>query len=345
MRHRLSFGRKPPLTVSCVKSTMSEETDTHAEPTPWSTVTARSRRTSGATRAALAELADLLDALGGLIADHEAVGGVEFRDPTTFDGPERAELVTYTTPEARDEVETRVCKLVQDLGIAEQVEVSSETHTDDSWRDGWKAFYRPLRYGDGALLVRPSWIARDPDDPEHEIVLDPGRAFGTGQHETTHLCLEAIVDLRERGAMTPSRILDLGCGSGILLLGAARLWPDAGDLVAIDVDPEAVATTEENAALNDLSSRVQAAAGDVHHRVASAPFDLVLANIRPEVLVPQAAAITGRLADHADARLVLSGILDVERDRVLHAYLAQGLELVGEPRAQGEWVALTMARP
>ena len=165
---------------------MSEETDTHAEPTPWSTVTARSRRTSGATRAALAELADMLDALGGLIADHEAVGGVEFRDPTTFDGPERAELVTYTTPEARDEVETRVCKLVQDLGIAEQVEVSSETHTDDSWRDGWKAFYRPLRYGDGALLVRPSWIAREPGDPEREIVLDPGRAFGTGLRHKPH---------------------------------------------------------------------------------------------------------------------------------------------------------------
>ena len=100
--------------------------------------------------------------------------------------------------------------------------------------------FRPLRFasadGSRTLLLRPSWIDRRPGDPTLELILDPGRAFGTGQHETTRLCVDALVDL-SRGT-APRSVLDLGCGSGILALAAARLFPTAR-IAAVDNDPEA----------------------------------------------------------------------------------------------------------
>ncbi len=300
----------------------------------WSTITLR-LPPGPIERAALASATDALESLGALMAESPDVGGVELRDPDTFGHVERPELVLYTTPEAAGGLRAQAESLARGLGLDPRIAV--EQHEGDDWRDVWKRYYRPLVFGEGALLVRPSWIERRDEDPELEILIDPGRAFGTGLHETTQLCLEHLTAAWSDG-LRPSTVLDLGCGSGILGLAAARLFPDAR-ITAMDLDPEATATTEENAELNQLTHRLDVRTGTVDELDAG-PWDLVVANIRPEVLVPAAAEIARRSARD----LVLSGILEEELERVEAAYLALGGWATRERRAQHGWRALYLQR-
>lgn len=302
---------------------------------------------------------DRLDEVAAALASAPAVGGVE-QDPAAR---ERPELRVYTTPAALDDVIARAQAWAERFGL--RVTVTGELRTDDDWRDAWKEFYRPILLGrmdnasgaesngddattrteagrDALLLLRPSWIPRNHSDPELEVVLDPGRAFGTGLHETTRLCLDRLCDLAARG-WAPARVLDLGCGSGILALCAARLFPRA-HVVAIDDDPEATDTTRENAAINGLSLEI--VTGDLPNLVSGAArdsFDLVLANIRAETLVPRAHAIFART--RAGGLAALSGVLADERDDVERAYVDAGFELLTPARALDTWCAIDLRRP
>lgn len=174
------------------------------------------------------------------------------------------------------------------------------------------------------------------------LEVEAGLAFGSGEHATTQACLAAIDRLartRRRG-----RVLDLGCGSGILAMAAARAWP-AARVLAADVDPVAVRVAAENAALNGLAGRVRLVVADgFRHGLIrrAAPFDLVLANILADPLVELAPALARSLAPGGSA--VLSGLLDRQAAVVTVAYLAQGLR----PRGRidhGPWVGLTFERP
>jgi ribosomal protein L11 methyltransferase len=294
------------------------------------------------TRAYLADQADRLDELGAMLVLEGSVGGVETRDPTTFgNDSERAELWVYTTPAAVDTVVHRARELATTMGL--RLRFDTQVREDDDWRDAWKQFYAPMVLGQRALLVRPSWIERREDDPTCELILDPGRAFGTGLHATTRLCLDRVCALFEAG-VKPSSVLDLGCGSGILALAAARLVVQATRIVAADVDPEATATTAENAAHNALTDRVDVITGGLDAVPEGESFDLVLANIRPEVLVPVAPSLAQRL--RADARLTISGILDEESDAVLEHYRAAGYVLDerdgGGRRTLESWTAFDL---
>lgn len=298
---------------------------------------------ASATREAWAATLDLLEECGALLAATDGVGGVELRDPRTIDGPQQPELVVYTTPEALDDVAERVRATLDAFGLGGG-HVVATVRTDDDWRDNWKQFYTPITLGDGALLLRPSWIPRAPGDPVREIVLDPGRAFGTGLHETTQLCLDRICTLARAGA-APGAILDLGCGSGILALAAARLFEDTARIVAIDEDPEATATTIENADSNGLELRLVVSTGDVQD--ATGPFDLVLANIRAHTLVERASAIFAVTAD--GGKVVLSGVLVDELESVESEFVRAGFRrdasVVDWPRRKDIWVALDLERP
>ncbi len=298
------------------------------------------------TRDAWSETLDLLDEVGALLAASDGVGGVELRDPRTIDGPERPELLVYTTPDALHAVAERVHGTIGAFGLGDDAEIDARVRTDDDWRDTWKKFYQPMILGDGALLLRPSWIPRTPQDPAREIVLDPGRAFGTGLHETTQLCIDQIC-ARWAGGAAPGRILDLGCGSGILALCAARLFDGAAAVVAVDDDPEATATTQENAESNGLHGRLDVRTGDVDVAAPLGPYDLVLANIRAHTLSPRASAIFACTAP--GGRVVLSGVLVEEQDDVEAAFVAAGFvrdpEVVPWPRARNIWVALDLERP
>ena len=318
--------------------------------TTWATVRLVVRG-CGAEREQVLEAIDRLEGVAMRLADHDEVGGVETRDPCTIaEGPdfravEVPELIAYTTPADRSRVEGLALGLAREHGL--EVEVESADHEGDDWRDAWKRYYRPLRFvsadGSRSLLIRPSWIARTDDDPQAELVLDPGRAFGTGLHESTRLCLQALVELAATQRLAPRSLIDLGCGSGILGLAALRLFPELEHVLLVDHDPEATETARENAALNDLAERIETrevllGEGDTR-RMLDGPHALVLGNIRPSVLIPCAADILDLLAPGGTA--VLSGILIEEGDEVRAAY--PSLRETSRPR-ENDWVALVLER-
>jgi ribosomal protein L11 methyltransferase len=259
--------------------------------------------------------------------------GVEERDATTLTRGADAGVVTLVAS-FPDERAAR--SAVSALGGASLRALGAraprlEWVVGDDWRDAWKAHFRPTRVGD-RLVIKPSWEAHAPGPGEVVLEIDPGRAFGTGTHETTRLVL-AEVDRRVRGG---ERVLDVGAGSGILavaavLLGAARAR-------CVDEDADTVAVVRETAARNRVASRVRASATPVQ-RLRGA-YDLVLANIEARVLIPLAAPIAARLAPRGT--LVLSGILAGQEDDVARAYAPLVVEAA--PRL-GEWVALVLSRP
>lgn len=283
---------------------------------PWATLTL-TIDPSRASAAAWAADLDALDALAGLAAGLAGVEGTERRDPSTFGAPARVELVVYAAVADAPALEPQLLRLADDLGL--RVHLRVEVH-DEDYRDAWKAFYTAQVFGDppGGLLVRPSWIPRAPGQPEAEIVLDPGRAFGTGLHASTRLCLRWICAVPHPDPGT--QILDLGCGSGILGVAAARLW--GCPTLFVDFDPESTDTAQENAELNDLARLTRTLTGELSDVPAAERFSRILANIRPSVLLPIAQGLVARLAP--DGRAVLSGILSEEGPEVLEAYRAVG---------------------
>jgi ribosomal protein L11 methyltransferase len=173
------------------------------------------------------------------------------------------------------------------------------------------------------------------------IRIEAGMAFGTGHHETTSLCLGAMSDLAKRRRFF--NVLDLGCGTGLLAIGAAKLW--RRKIVASDIDPVAIEITRENAAANGESTLVQALVADgLDHPAltANAPYDLLIANILAEPLTRLAPAIARALA--RGGVLILSGLLHYQENLVLSFYRPQGLVLRKIHR-DGPWSALVLERP
>jgi ribosomal protein L11 methyltransferase len=200
------------------------------------------------------------------------------------------------------------------------------------WIEAFRAHFHPVRLG--RFQVVPSWLEPAPDAP-WTLSIDPGLAFGTGLHPTTRLCLLGLDELLAAGAV--ESVLDLGCGTGVLALGAARAGVPR--VLAVDCDPEACRVTHENLALNGLAGRVEVLEGQA--RDAPGSFQVVLANILSGVLMAQAGQIVARL--EAGGALLLSGILAEERAEVLAAYLAQGCRPRAERLLDG-WALLCLER-
>ncbi len=217
---------------------------------------------------------------------------------------------------------------------------------DQDWRDSYKAHFKAWRCG--RLHWVPVWergtYAVFPGDVV--IWLDPGLAFGTGNHETTRLCCERLVAFAQCGirnaecGIDQMRVLDAGCGSGILALSAARLG--FGTVAGFDNDPEAVRVSRENAALNGLAEAVEFFTGDLVSGLAGRQAELVLANIQADVLMRFAPELLGAVA--LGGELVLSGILAMELERVRAVFAAAAPGWVVESRTLGEWSDLRLAR-
>jgi ribosomal protein L11 methyltransferase len=201
----------------------------------------------------------------------------------------------------------------------------------DDWLDAWKQHFRPVRIGQ-RLVVEPSWDRATPWPGEVVLTLDPGRAFGTGAHETTRLVLREL-DRRVRGG---ERVLDVGCGSGILSIASILLG--ARTARAIDTDETVLAVVRENAAQNRVAHRVRASATPIER--VRGEYDLVVANIEAGVLIPMARVLAKRLA--RGGVLVLSGLLRGQETEIGEAFAPLRTLLCA---VDGEWVALTMAHP
>jgi ribosomal protein L11 methyltransferase len=220
---------------------------------------------------------------------------------------------------------------------------------DEDWAESWKAHYHPLVIGT-RIVIKPSWCEWDASAGQIVVELDPGMAFGTGLHPSTQLCLIGLEDHAAPG----QRVLDLGAGSGILSIAAARLG--VGQVLALDIDPLSIESTTRNAAANGTAETIRVALGSLPPRdarddhvaaqardMAPAGFDLMLVNILAEVI----ADLLGRgLADWlaAGGVMITAGIIAERQELVRHALAVAGLEVI-DRREQGDWVSLIARKP
>ena len=211
---------------------------------------------------------------------------------------------------------------------------------DQNWMEAWKQHYKPILIGQ-RLLILPAWM-ESPEPERVAIKIDPGMAFGTGTHPTTQLCLELMEKSFVKGQT--SKVIDVGCGSGILSIAAIKLG--AEHVVAVDIDPESIVNSRENADVNGVGDELMLGVGSVQDVLAgqfafkSAP--LVVANILAPVIVRLFnAGMADLIAEHG--AIILSGILFEQEQSVIEAGQAKGLRLI-ERRQSGDWVALTLSR-
>lgn len=217
---------------------------------------------------------------------------------------------------------------------------------DADWRESYKAHFRAWQFG--RLHWVPVWERAAFRLPPGEAVLwlDPGLAFGTGNHETTRLCIERLVAIDEqigtRGWQRAQvRVIDAGCGSGILALSAALLG--YRHVLGFDNDPEAVRISEENAAVNGLTGKVQFLTGDLVSGLAGREAEIVMANIQSDVLIRFARELLGAIVPGGS--LILSGILAGENAGVRAAFEAQAAGWTVNARLMGEWSDVLLERP
>lgn len=226
---------------------------------------------------------------------------------------------------------------LQAFGLRPIGELRTRTVAEADWAGAWKAHFPVMRIGN-RLVIKPTWRRHRSTPGDVIIALDPGMAFGTGLHPTTRLCLAALERSAERGELPGARVLDVGCGSGILAIAAARLG--AADILGVDIDPIAIEATDANARRNRLVRVIRSRVGSLPS--GEPAHDLVLANLIASVLIALAADL------HAELRpggvVLASGIfMDREAD-VVAAFRAVGLDIF-ERTVEGDWVALAARRP
>jgi ribosomal protein L11 methyltransferase len=215
-------------------------------------------------------------------------------------------------------------------------ELSVETRCEEDWANAWKEHYRPVRVG-RKVVVRPPWQNYQPNDGEVVIELDPGMAFGTGTHPSTRLCLLGLED-----ELRPDdRVLDVGTGSGILAIAAAKLGAIAVD--AVDIEPVAVRSARENAARNGVADLIHVREGTAGPDQAfPGQYDLVLANIIARILIEIADGVAA--AVKPGGTLVLAGIIESREPAVRRAYEQRGLRFDRRDQME-DWVSLIFRRP
>ena len=213
---------------------------------------------------------------------------------------------------------------------------------DKDWINNWKEFFHPFRLEDN-IVIQPTWT-ENADIKKEDIVvyIDPGTAFGTGSHETTRLCISGLKRYVRAGAGLS--VLDLGCGSGILSIIAAKLG--AGKIYGVDIDELAVAASRENMERNGVKSdRYEISRGDVigdkdfaDNIAKTGSFDIVIANILADVIIPLSSVVKSFLKK--DGVFISSGIIQEKEEAVRAALLANGFEILFTDRL-GEWVSFT----
>ena len=207
--------------------------------------------------------------------------------------------------------------------------IDQERVKDEDWAEEWKKYYKPFRIGTH-LVVKPTWEAYTAQPDDIVIELDPGMAFGTGTHETTNMCMQLL----EKHLKDGMRVMDVGTGSGILAIAAAKLG--ANNILAIDIDPDAVKVAIENVALNGAEEQVRVVVGDLCKSEAM-PCELAVANIVADAICMLAGPMTRHL--EKDGLLICSGIIREKEQQVMDAAIEAGYKL-HDRIEKGEWVAL-----
>jgi ribosomal protein L11 methyltransferase len=225
---------------------------------------------------------------------------------------------------------------LQAFGLRPIGELSTRTVHEADWAEAWKAYFPVLRVA-RRLVIRPTWLTFDGSGDEVVLDLDPGMAFGTGLHPTTRLCLAALESVADQGIVHGSRVLDVGCGSGILSIAAAKLGAER--VLGLDIDPIAIEATQANTATNGLAGRIAARAGSLPS--GEPPFDVVVANLIGSVLVALAEGLRDEL--RPGGTLVASGIFEDRETEVREALDRVGFRVTARS-VEGDWIALEAVR-
>lgn len=221
-----------------------------------------------------------------------------------------------------------------------KLEIELKNIAEEDWANNWRKFFKPLTVGD-KLLIKPSWERADADETRKILEIDPASSFGTGQHDTTQLCLENIEYYIKDGV----RLLDLGCGSGIL--GIAGMLLGAKWLTAVDVDGNAVKTTCDNILKNNISKdNIETFCGDITTDSAlrdkiGGDFDVVVANIVSDVLISMSRYFKEFLSD--DGVLIVSGIIKQRKYEVIKEIEKYGFKS-DRVKESEEWVCVSFSQ-
>lgn len=304
---------------------------------------------------------EAVESISELLAQHGYNGGVVIDQPIipgadgpeyTFDTSRPVTMRTYLPLDAQaEETRQRVEQALWHFGQMRAVgPLRVRPLEEEDWANAWKQHYTIQRIGQRTVIV-PSWLEYEPLPGDLVLRLDPGMAFGTGLHPTTQLC----VGFLEQHIQPNDQVLDLGCGSGILAIAAARL---GAHVLALDTDPIAVTATQENVERNQVGGQVRSAVGSLGAGVQMghwlgwqakpeqpaanqpeqpASFDLIVANIIARVLAALAPDMAGAL--RPGGVLISSGIIAEREPEVSVAFAAAGLVQL-ERRQEGDWVAL-----
>ncbi len=212
-------------------------------------------------------------------------------------------------------------------------EIKTEIIDDQDWATSWKRFFTPVEIVPG-LIIKPSWEEYQAAGNEKIIEMDPGQAFGTGQHESTRMALSLLKTCLS--GQPAARVLDVGTGTGILAMAAVLFGSDS--VVALDNDPEAVRVAGENVATNGLAENISVGITDLAD--VPGPFSLIVANIVHDVLVEMAPQLKALLSP--GGRVILAGILSGEQEEnIIQMYAKLGLQLQASEH-NGEWAALLL---
>lgn len=287
------------------------------------------------------------------------IEGIEIEDNVPLTKEDQADMFIDFLPELPpDEGKSLVSFYVEDdgrdqsellkrvkLGLEElrsMVEVGSgvisSSETEDlDWVNNWKKYFSSFTIGD--IYIKPTWeIMKEEEKDKVLIEIDPGISFGTGKHETTQLCIRQLLKYIHGG----ERVLDIGCGSGILSIVALKLG--AGEVIGTDLDKDCMISTHENLAVNHLEhAQTSFYVGNLIddkklQETVGSGYDIVVANILADVIIPMAKVIPARLKQ--GGYFITSGIIDFKEDEVKAAIEQVGLEIV-EINHQGEWVNIT----
>lgn len=289
------------------------------------------------------------------------IEGIEIEDNIPLTKEEQADMFIDFLPELPpDEGKSHVSFYIEDDGtdqseILKKVKIgleelrdtvdvgsgmilSSETE-DLDWINNWKKFFSSFTIEN--ILIKPTWEDVKPEDKDKFMIeIDPGISFGTGKHETTQLCIRQLIKYIKDGH---PKVLDVGCGSGILSIVALKLG--ASEVVGTDLDADCMISTHENMKVNHLDEKLGTFyVGnliddvDLQKQVGTEEYDIVVANILADVIIPMAPVIPDRL--RKGGYFITSGIIDFKEDEVRDAIEKTGLKVI-EINHQGEWVNIT----
>ncbi len=228
-----------------------------------------------------------------------------------------------------------------DMGNAYgRLEAELSNIREEDWANNWKQYFKPIKVGQ-KLVIKPSW--EELDDAQDRIILeiDPASSFGTGQHHTTRLCLELLEKSMKQG----DTILDLGCGSGILSIGAMLLGAERA--VAVDIEENSAATAKENSLKNNIpDDKYTTYCGNIITDTALADkidgkYNIIAANIVADVLIAMKDFFARYLAD--DGVLIISGIIEIRMDEVVNAVESAGFKMTESNISEG-WAAVKLVR-